>query len=140
MKLPILDLPRRRLRFECTRCGACCRQPGLVWLHPDEPARLAAHLGLTTHGFAARYLRRDGDRWAIVVEEGSPGCPLLDGDLCSVEPVKPGQCRAYPFWRELVDDPAAWRAEGAKCEGIGRGPVWRAAEVREMLAHDPGDD
>ena len=139
MKLPVVPSPRRRLRFECTRCGACCRKPGLVWLHPEEPARLAAHLGLDVRPFVRRFLRRIRGRWAIVVPDDEVGCPLLAGDLCSVEPVKPGQCRAYPFWRELVDDPAAWRAEGRACEGIGRGPVWRASEVREMLALDPGD-
>ncbi|WP_373049356.1 YkgJ family cysteine cluster protein [Vulgatibacter sp.] len=141
MKLPLVPLDRRRLRFECTQCGACCRKPGLVHLHPDEPARLAAYLGLEVRAFAARYLRRlPGGRMAIVVHEGSAGCPLLAGDRCSVEAVKPGQCRAYPFWPELVGDPAAWRAEKRKCEGLGRGPVWPAAEIRRLLALDPGVD
>ena len=139
VKLPVLAT-RRRLRFECTRCGACCRKPGLVYLHPEEPARLAAHLGLDRRTFARRYLREVRGRLAIVVPEGSAGCPLLDGDLCSVEPVKPGQCRAYPFWPELVGDAAAWRRERGACEGIGRGPVWPAAEVRRLRALDPGDD
>lgn len=139
MKLPIVPLQRRRLRFECTRCGACCRKAGFVYLGDDEPARLAAHLGLSERAFAARYLRRlRSGGWAIEVPEGSGGCPLLDGDLCSVDPVKPGQCRAYPFWPELVDDPLAWRREKRHCEGLGKGPVWPAAEIRRLLALDPG--
>lgn len=100
---------------------------------------MAAFLGLDLAAFEGRYLTPLGDgRKALVVQEGSTGCPLLDGDLCSVEPVKPGQCRAYPFWPELVGDPAAWRAERRHCEGIGRGPVWPAAEVRRSMAFDPG--
>jgi Fe-S-cluster containining protein len=139
VKLPVVSQTRRRLRFECTRCGACCRKPGFVYLHPDEPARLARHLGVDPRTFTRRYLREVEGRWAIVVPEGSAGCPLLAGDLCSVDAVKPGQCRAYPFWEELVDDAAAWRREKAACEGIGRGPVWPAADVRHLLALDPGE-
>ncbi len=108
-------------------------------LHDHEPARLAAHLGLDVRTFARRYLQRLGDgRWVIEVPEGSAGCPLLAGDLCSVDEVKPGQCRAYPFWPELIDDAEAWRREKRNCEGLGRGPVWPAAEVQRMRALDPG--
>ncbi len=137
MKLP--QLPRRRLRFECTRCGACCRRPGVVYLAADEPARLAAFLGLGLAQFRSRYLSElpDGEGWVIEVE-GDAGCPLLDGDLCSVEAVKPGQCRAYPFWSELVDNRPAWRREAALCEGIGKGPVIPSDEVKRLRALDPG--
>lgn len=139
MKLPILGLERRRLRFECTRCGKCCRKAGFVFLAEEEPARLAAHLGMDVASFAARFLRPlASGGWAIEVPEGSAGCPLLVGDLCSVDEVKPGQCRAYPFWPELVDDRHAWRREKRNCEGLGKGRVWPADEVRRMLALDPG--
>ena len=121
------------------RTGEAPDPPGVVYLHEDEPARMAAHLGLSTEAFARRHLTRLEDgRWVIEVLSETVGCPLLDGDLCSVEPVKPGQSRAYPFWPELVGDPASWRRERSRCEGIGRGPVWPAAEVRRLLALDPG--
>ena len=139
MKLPLLE--GRRLRFDCTRCGACCKRPGLVYLAPDEPARLAAFLGMRRSEFERRYvLRLPNGRQVIEVKEGSAGCPLLIGDLCSVESVKPGQCRAYPFWPELVGDRAAWRSERSECEGIGRGPVWRREDVEALMRLDPGGD
>ncbi|HEY0840018.1 MAG TPA: YkgJ family cysteine cluster protein [Vulgatibacter sp.] len=137
MKLPLLA--RRTYRFECTRCGACCRRPGIVYLRPEEPRRLARHLGLGVAELRRRYLTRGkGGRWAIEVPEGGEGCPLLDGDLCSVEPVKPGQCRSYPFWPELVGDRKAWRDEAAFCEGMNRGPKVPEEEIRRNLEIDPG--
>lgn len=137
MKLPLFA--RRTYRFECTRCGACCRRAGHVFLRSEEPRRLAHHLGLTTAEFRSRFLTKLEDgTWAIEVPKGGGGCPLLDGDLCSVDPVKPGQCRAYPFWSELVGDRKAWRAEAAFCEGMNRGPQVPEAEIRRLMALDPG--
>jgi Fe-S-cluster containining protein len=130
--LPIFGT--KRFRFECTRCGECCRKPGVVYLGRGEAARLAAHLGMEELVFRARYVTRySEDEEAIEVPGDTDGCPLLDGDLCSVEAVKPNQCRAYPFWPELVEDPEAWELEKAACEGIGRGRVWRRREVEEMM-------
>ncbi|HWV37749.1 MAG TPA: YkgJ family cysteine cluster protein [Vulgatibacter sp.] len=136
MKFPVLA--RRTYRFECTRCGACCRRPGAVILGPKEPERLARHLGMSLSTFRRRFLlRQSRGRWAIEVPEGS-GCPLLDGDLCSVEAVKPGQCRAYPFWPELAGDRRAWRREAAFCEGMNRGPEVPEEEIRRLMSLDPG--
>lgn len=135
--LPVLG--SKKLRFECTQCGACCRRPGVVYLGEGEPARLASHLGLSEERFRDLYVTEyeTGDE-AIDVPDDSAGCPLLiDGHLCSVEPVKPGQCRSYPFWSELVQSGEAWDAEKEACEGIGRGPAWPEDEVRRMLALDP---
>lgn len=136
MRLTLLG--RGALRFECTRCSACCRRTGYVYLGMDEPARLAKHLGLSLQEFRRRYLQEHEDgSWLIEVNEGEGGCPLLDGDLCSVEEVKPGQCSSYPFWGELVGDRKAWRKEARFCEGIGRGDEIPAEEVRRRMALDP---
>lgn len=129
----------RQLRFECTRCGACCKRPGFVRLREGEAERIAAYLGLSFAQFRRRYLQLDGEGgWEIGV--GEAGCPLLDGDLCSVEAVKPGQCASYPFWQELVEDRGAWKEEMALCEGMGRGPVFPPEEVRRLMALDPDSD
>lgn len=136
MHLPVLG--SRRLQFECTRCGACCRRPGVVYLGEGEASRLAAWLGLTEEAFRQRYVTEyeTGDE-AIDVPDDSKGCPLLVGDLCSVDPVKPGQCRSYPFWSELLYDEGAWEKEKAACEGIGQGREWTREEALEMLRLDP---
>lgn len=136
MHLPVLG--SSRLQFECTRCGACCRRPGVVYLGDGEAERLAGFLGMGEAEFRRRYVTVyvTGDE-AIDVPDDSSGCPLLDGDLCSVDPVKPGQCRSYPFWNELIYEEGAWEREKAACEGIGRGREWSREEALQMLALDP---
>lgn len=111
----------------------------MIYLRPEEPARLGAWLGLTEAQFRKRFVTTTAAGAEVIeVKEVGIGCPLLEGDLCSVDEVKPGQCRAYPFWSELVGDRHAWRREKRDCEGIGRGPVWPRDEIERMLRLDPG--
>ena len=105
--------------FSCTRCGDCCRTPGIVELDLEELEALGHFLGQTP----AQLLRelpltwRPADQNFELVAVAS--CPLLAPDgHCSVEPVKPQQCRSYPFWPEITDTRRAWRAEARRCEGI----------------------
>ena len=107
------------VRFECTRCGACCRRAGLVSISERELGLLARHLRLTPSTLRRRYGidREDDGSYALEVEEGG-ACPFLANDMCSVDPVKPEQCRTFPFWPELIEDPAEMRRA---CEGVGRG-------------------
>ena len=47
------------LRFECTRCGNCCKSRGqyaYVYLAPADVRAIAAHLGLSRTAFLARQL------------------------------------------------------------------------------------
>jgi Fe-S-cluster containining protein len=94
---------------------------------------------MTVDELRRRYLCRLPDgRWAIEVEEGSDGCPFLEGDLCSIQDVKPGQCSSYPFWDELLASKAAWNREAAHCPGIGQGPELEEEQVHKLRVLDPG--
>lgn len=83
--------------FECQRCTACCRWPGQVRLTEDEIARLAAFKGLSEHDFIQEFTRLRADRRGLSLREKPNGeCVFLDGKDCSVQPVKPRQCRDFP--------------------------------------------
>ncbi|MCL1909367.1 MAG: YkgJ family cysteine cluster protein [Kiritimatiellaeota bacterium] len=85
--------------FKCRRCGACCRQPGFVRLEGDEAAAIAAFLGLGENEFADKFTDLSADRRALILKEAADGaCVLLGADnLCAANPVKPRQCREFPF-------------------------------------------
>ena len=129
----------RKLRFECTGCGGCCTGRGnarveyYVAVTPVERRRIRQYLGISVAWFKRRYLMRfeDGDeslRW-----EGDR-CAFLDDDKrCRIYPVRPVQCRTYPFWPELVESKFAWRAEARRCEGINRGEIVPVARMRHAL-------
>lgn len=83
--------------YECQRCTACCRWPGQVRLTDAEITRLAAFKGLSEADFIQEFTRLRWDRGGLALQEKSDGgCIFLDGDDCSVQPVKPQQCRDFP--------------------------------------------
>jgi hypothetical protein len=111
--MPRREIPEERVQeaiereFECHRCGACCKGEGAVHVGPAEVERMAEHLGLNRREFLRRFAIRLADeewmltekpnveRWCVFLERDAEG---LYG--CSVNPVKPDQCRSYPMkWR-----------------------------------------
>lgn len=62
-----------------------------------EITRLAAFRGLDEHDFIQQFMRLRADRRGLVLQEKANGeCVFLAGDDCSVQPVKPQQCRDFP--------------------------------------------
>jgi Fe-S-cluster containining protein len=58
---------------------------------------LAAFKGTSEHEFIQRYTRLREDRSGLALQEKANGeCIFLDGNNCSVQPVKPQQCRDFP--------------------------------------------
>jgi Fe-S-cluster containining protein len=62
-----------------------------------EIARLAAFKGMSEHDFIQQFTRLRHDRLGLVLQEMPDGsCVFLDGNDCSVQPVKPQRCRDFP--------------------------------------------
>lgn len=106
------------LRFACTGCGRCCRgDGGYVWVGLAEIEALARRFRVSLDDFGRRYLRRVGERYALVDRSGGD-CVFLQGNACSVYEDRPVQCRAFPWWPEHLDSPRSWAAAARDCEGI----------------------
>jgi len=83
--------------FECQRCTACCRWPGQVRLTDEEIARLAAFKNMSQDEFIQRFTHLRQDRRGLSLQEKQNGeCIFLEGENCSVQSVKPQQCRDFP--------------------------------------------
>jgi Fe-S-cluster containining protein len=83
--------------LECQRCTACCRWPGQVRLTDEEIARLATFKEISEHEFIQRFTRLCSDRHGLALQEKpNHECIFLEGDDCSVQPVKPQQCKDFP--------------------------------------------
>ena len=123
------------LRFACQGCGRCCGgAPGYVWLTKDEGVRIAEYLGMASKAFRRRYVRRAW-RGLTLKEKPNDDCIMLDGGgRCRIYPVRPLQCRIWPFWPENLASPRAWEAAAARCPGIGRGPLFTFEQI-EALRH-----
>lgn len=125
------------LRFECTRCSACCRlDPGFVFLSAADLRRLLPASGLAFRQFIDTLLRivDVGTGNAVCLKEKPNFDCILWGDAgCSVYDSRPVQCITYPFWQGVVDSADDWSKEAKSCPGIGRGPIRPADYIAECL-------
>jgi Fe-S-cluster containining protein len=102
-------------RFECRRCGACCRiKDGIVRLSDAEIRRIADFLGMSEEDFIENETVLSPDRRCLVLKDGPDGgCAMLDErGLCRIHAVKPDKCRTFPY--EWTNATSAEYCEGLK--------------------------
>jgi hypothetical protein len=128
---------REGLRFECTRCGGCCRGAGNVWVGEDEIERLASVREMTDGQFRRAYTR-PARRGTTLRQKRNNDCVFWNSDTgCEVYDARPKQCRSYPFWQGIVHSKENWDTEAGACPGIGRGDLHPAEEI-DGIASDDG--
>jgi len=123
-----------QLRFECQAgCTRCCEQQGFVYLTEDDLGRIANYLGLSPSEFERRHVYRTKHLIRLRVPRQQQ-CYFLGDGGCSIHAVKPVQCRAFPFWPELVDardSKREWKKTARWCPGIGKGELIQIETARE---------
>src|SRR5579872_5383455 len=122
------------LRFACQPgCTECCTQKGFVYLGEGDAGRIAAFLGMTEPEFEHRYVYRTSRRTRLRVPRDAQ-CHFLRDGGCSIHPVKPVQCRIFPFWPELVESRREWRKTARYCPGMGKGPLIEISIAKEQAS------
>ena len=120
------------LIFECQKCGACCNgEPGIVIVYDDEVERIARYLSVEVASFVKKYLYPCKGSYSI--REYDDGRCFFYHDECIVYPVRPRQCRAFPFWFENLRSPKKWRQICRQCPGIGSGKLYTKEHILEIL-------
>ncbi|MCP4594355.1 MAG: YkgJ family cysteine cluster protein [bacterium] len=132
---------RAGLAFECTQCGNCCSgPPGYVWVTKKEIRAIARFLGRTDEWLSAAQLRRVRFRYSLT-ERPDGDCVFLkrDGDLvgCTIYPVRPLQCRTWPFWSYNLTSEQAWNRSTETCPGINRGRRHDFVSIEDIRTQKP---
>ncbi len=112
------------LRFGCTRCGACCTgEPGFVWVNDTEIAAIAAFRDQSIEEFTQQYTRVLHARRTLL-ERPNGDCVFYDPAAgCTIYPVRPRQCRTWPFWGSNLATPEDWASTRSVCPGAGQGEL-----------------
>ena len=122
------------MRFQCqSGCISCCEKQGFVYFTEEDIERAAEFFGLTGKKFESRYIYRTRNTRRLRTPRNSQCVFLRDGG-CSIYPVRPAQCRLFPFWPELVESNKEWHKTAAWCPGIGKGELVRIETAREQAA------
>lgn len=116
-------LGRETFAFTCTQCGNCCRGPGSVYFTPAEFQGAVDYLGLDES--EARALRKrivQSEENGYLVHNTPSACRFLtDQGACSIYPVRPMQCRTYPFWASFFQSEDDFDFLRAECPGVRSG-------------------
>lgn len=138
------------LSFTCTQCGNCCTGgPGYVWISDEEIGRLAEFLKMSREEVLEKYCRRIGRRISLNehrMPNGNYDCVFLTEVEaaagsgvrqkrrgCSIYPVRPLQCRTWPFWDGNLSSREAWEISSERCPGMDRGGRKFSREEIEAL-------
>lgn len=124
------------LRFTCTQCGNCCTGPeGFVWVNAEEIQQIAEFIGKSVADMEFEHTRRVG-RKVSLREFPNGDCTFFDGKTrgCTVYPVRPRQCRTWPFWNSNLESPATWHEVQQVCPGAGKGNFFSLEEIEAKAA------
>ena len=126
------------LCFECTQCGNCCTgAPGVVWVDDDDIRRIAEYTGKGEGEIRVMHTRSYAGRTSLQ-ECANGDCTFFDPQArrCTIYPVRPQQCRNWPFWVSNVETPEAWREVQGDCPGAGRGERYSVEAIQKMVLQD----
>lgn len=109
--------------LERQRSTACCRRRGQVRITDAEISPIAPNLGMAGFGFIDRRTRLASDRRGLALLDKPGGeCAFLNGDLRSIQSVKPRQRRDFP---NLWTYPSAGKSCRAIPVQVGEAEFWR---------------
>ena len=133
------------LCFSCTQCGNCCSgAPGYVWVDLDEVVQIADFLDIPVDRFTSQHVRRVHMRLSLL-ELPDGDCEFLerheDGrTTCAIHPVRPLQCRTWPFWKSNLSSAKEWKATGKSCPGLNTGQHHPLPVIQKALKQNDEAD
>lgn len=124
------------LSFQCTQCGNCCTGPeGYVWVNDAEIQEIATFIGKSIGEMKLEHTRLVSRRTSL--KEFSNGdCTFFDPEKrgCKIYPVRPRQCRTWPFWNSNIESREAWQQVQQVCPGAGKGNFFSLEEIEAQAA------
>lgn len=102
--------------FECKKCGDCCKGYGGTFVSPEDIQAIANFIGENPEDFQDRYCQLSGTR-PVLLQDKNGYCVFWD-EQCSIHPVKPKMCKAWPFIEGVASDVVNWHIMAQFCPGI----------------------
>jgi uncharacterized protein len=102
--------------FSCKNCGECCQGFGGTYVTPENIQNIAAYLGIHTEHLIKEYCRPSGSK-TVLAQKPDGYCVFWDKN-CTIHPVKPRMCRAWPFIQNILKEPGNWGVMANSCPGM----------------------
>lgn len=120
--------------FECQQCGQCCCGYGGTYLSGEDIENISEYLQISRDEFLEKYCSPSAGRY-LLAQKHDGFCVFWDR-LCTIHPIKPKMCMAWPFIENILRNPSAWDVMAQACPGMRTGfdPEDIIAIVKAKLA------
>jgi uncharacterized protein len=102
--------------FDCQKCGDCCKGYGGTYVTETDIDKISNYIGVSPKNFIARYCSISNNM-PLIAQKADGYCIFWD-NLCTIHPVKPRMCRAWPFIPSILVDPNNWNLMASVCPGM----------------------
>ena len=104
--------------FQCTMCGECCTGFGGTYVSEQDIIKISAFIHCDSAKFTEKFCAVSGSKYVLTLSENGK-CVFFDTEKqCTIHPVKPDMCKAWPFIRTVANHPENWNAMAGSCPGM----------------------
>ena len=124
LKTGLIQKEGFKIKFDpgaCRHCpGKCCNgESGNIFVNRDEIKAISRFLQMETSDFVNKCTRKVAYKFSIKETQtgNNYACIFFDPvkNQCKIYPVRPNQCRTFPFWDYFKDKPEELSRE---CPGV----------------------
>lgn len=118
-------MPRNKVKaediFQCKQCGDCCTGYGGTYITPQDISAISEFIQTDSSKFVEKFCQISGGRPVLKIGVNNK-CVFFDEKVqCTIHPVKPRMCRAWPFIEGILTAPGNWEVMSQACPGIRTG-------------------
>ena len=104
--------------FKCQECGACCKGFGGTYISEKDIEKISKQINVDPEIFLDKYCTMSGSRY-VLAQGKDDNCIFYNQEKqCTIHPVKPYMCRAWPFIKTIISNPENWNTMANSCPGI----------------------
>ncbi len=108
--------------FHCKQCGDCCTGYGGTYVTPKDIKNIAKFISKNEDELINNYCQISDSGKPVLKVAGNGKCVFFDAATqCTIHPVKPRMCRAWPYIENILRAPGNWEVMSAACPGIKTG-------------------
>jgi Fe-S-cluster containining protein len=122
------------LKFSCLGCGECCKLPeGRVQVSQEEIRIISDFLDIEEKSPIGKFVSSENGIFRIF-ENTEKYCIFLENNECAIYPVRPLQCRTFPFWPENLKSQYRWNQLKEFCPGIDNEKHFTFSEINQICS------
>lgn len=102
--------------FQCKQCGECCVGYGGTYVTKTDIKNIADYINSDYKKFVDEFCNISGTKPLLATADN--GKCIFFHKHCTIHPVKPYMCKAWPFIKNILAEPANWNIMANSCPGM----------------------